>query len=52
MFILGFDPGNSESTLTWRQGAIVRHITVPSFIGSGRLEELRRVRSGAGSGNL
>lgn len=52
MFVLGFDPGNSESTLTWRQGAIVRHITAPSFVGSGRLEELRRVRSAAGGGGL
>jgi hypothetical protein len=52
MQILGFDPGNSEATLTWRQGAAVRHLTIPSFVGSGRLEELRRVRSAAGSGGL
>lgn len=48
MQVLGFDPGNSESTLAWKVGAVQRHITIPSFIGSGRLEELQRVRSAAG----
>lgn len=52
MVVLGFDPGNSETTLTWRHGAVSRHITMPSFIGSGSLEELRRVRSGAGGEGL
>lgn len=52
MQIIGFDPGNSESTLTWRQGAVSRHLTIPSFVGSGRLQELRRVRSAAGGGAL
>lgn len=52
MIILGFDPGNSESTLAWKSGAALKHVTVPSFIGSGRLEELQRVRSAAESGGL
>lgn len=52
MQIIGFDPGNSESTLAWRVGAVQRHATIPSFIGSGRLEELQRVRSAAGYGAL
>jgi hypothetical protein len=52
MLILGFDPGNSETTLAWRSGTAVRHMTVPSFIGSGALEGLRRVRSAAGDGAL
>lgn len=52
MVVLGFDPGNSESTMTWRHGAASRHVTMPSFIGSGSLEELRRVRSGAGGEGL
>lgn len=52
MVVLGFDPGNSEATLTWRQGATVRHLTAPSFVGSGSLEELRRVRGGAGGEGL
>lgn len=52
MVILGFDPGNSESTLAWRSGAAVRHMTAPSFVGTGSLEELRRVRGGAGGDGL
>lgn len=52
MQVIGFDPGNSESTLTWKAGAVQRHATIPSFIGSGRLEELKRVRSGAGAGTI
>lgn len=52
MQIIGFDPGNSESTLTWKVGASSRHVTLPSFIGSGRLEEIQRVRSASGSGML
>lgn len=52
MLILGFDPGNSETTLTWRSGAIVKHLTIPSFIGSGRMEELRRVRSATSGAGL
>lgn len=50
--IIGFDPGNSETTLTWQQGAVTRHLTMPSFVGSGRLEELRRIRSATGGGGL
>lgn len=50
MQVIGFDPGNSEATLAWRSGAALRHVTIPSFIGSGRIEEVRRVRSGAGDG--
>ncbi len=52
MHVIGFDPGNSESTLTWRQGAALRHLTIPSFVGSGRLQELRRVRSATSDGAL
>lgn len=52
MIIVGFDPGNSESTLTWRQGAAIRNNTIPSFIGSGRLEEVRRVRSATVGGGV
>lgn len=50
MLVVGFDPGNSESTLTWRMADKARHMTIPSFVGSGRLDELQRVRSGAGGG--
>lgn len=52
MVVLGFDAGNSESTLTWRQGATVRHVTAPSFVGSGSLAELRRIRGAAGGEGL
>lgn len=52
MQVIGFDPGNSESTLTWKAGAVQRHATLPSFVGTGRLEELQRVRSASGNGGL
>lgn len=52
MVILGFDAGNSEATLTWHQGTTVRHVTAPSFVGSGSLSELRRVRGAVGSERL
>lgn len=52
MHILGFDPGNSESTLTWRSGAAARHVTVPSFVSTGHLEGVRNVRSAVGSEEL
>lgn len=48
MQVLGFDPGNSESTLAWRSGTALRHVDTPSFIGTGRIEGVRRVRDGAG----
>lgn len=52
MEVVGFDAGNSESTLTWQGSSGLRHVTAPSFVGSGRLEELKRVRSAVGSGAL
>lgn len=52
MQVIGFDPGNSESTLTWKAGAVQRHVTLPSFIGTGRIEELQRVRSAAETATL
>lgn len=42
--IVGFDPGNSEATLI----APKNSCTIPSYTGSGSLDELRRIRGGAG----
>jgi hypothetical protein len=44
----GGDFGNSQSTLTIPHGRGARAITIPSFIGSGRLVELQRMRGGRG----
>ena len=45
--IVGFDPGNSEATLTVAPGGSRgASLTIPSFLGSGSLDELRRVRGG------
>jgi hypothetical protein len=41
--IIGFDPGNSEATLTTGKNTC----TIPSYAGSGSLDELRRIRGGA-----
>lgn len=46
--ILGFDPGNSEATLTTGKNTC----TIPSYTGSGSLDELKRIRGGAGSDSL
>jgi hypothetical protein len=48
MIIMGFDAGNSETTVAVRSGSRVHHLTFPSTIGSGDYAELLRVRSGAG----
>lgn len=46
--VIGFDAGNSETTLTWRDSQKTQHITIPSYIGSGSLRQLQNVRAGAG----
>lgn len=46
--IVGFDPGNSEATLIAGKNTC----TIPSYAGSGSLEELRRIRGGAGQERL
>jgi hypothetical protein len=48
MIIMGFDAGNSETTVAVRIGSRVHHLTFPSSIGTGDHAELLRVRSGAG----
>jgi hypothetical protein len=48
MIIVGFDAGNSETTLAVRLGMRVQHQTFPSHIGSGHADEVLRIRSGAG----
>lgn len=50
--IVGLDAGNSEASLTFtpnKQGAA---LTLPSYIGSGNLAELLRIRGGAGGEKL
>ena len=46
---VGFDPGNSEAMLLAALGGKTATLTIPSFIGAGSLEALRRVRGGTGS---
>lgn len=46
--IVGFDPGNSEATLIAGKNTC----TIPSYTGSGSLDELRRIRGGAGRDSL
>lgn len=48
MIILGFDAGNSETTVAGRSGGRTPCLTFPSSIGSGAVDELLRVRGGAG----
>jgi hypothetical protein len=48
MIVIGFDAGNSETSVAVRVGSRVHHLTFPSVIGSGDYAELLRVRSGAG----
>lgn len=52
--IIGLDAGNSEATLTVVPGSGSRgnSLTIPSYLGSGTLEELLRVRGGAGKESL
>lgn len=48
MITIGFDAGNSETTVAVRVGGRVQCLTFPSAIGSGDYGELLRIRSGAG----
>jgi hypothetical protein len=48
MMIMGFDAGNSETTVAVHLPARTHHLTFPSSIGSGDHADLLRVRSGAG----
>lgn len=50
--IIGFDAGNSESTLTTQISGKGTSLTIPSYLGSGNLDELLRVRGGAGVESL
>jgi hypothetical protein len=50
--LVGFDPGNSEATLSVAANGKQQSLTIPSFIGSGSLEELRRIRGGTGRESL
>jgi hypothetical protein len=47
--IAGFDPGTSETTLVLRLGTKSSALTIPSSIGPGSLEELKRIRGGSGT---
>lgn len=47
--IIGFDAGNSEATLTTQVSGKGTSLTIPSYLGSGNLSELLRVRGGAGA---
>src|SRR3954470_15716757 len=51
-FLVGFDPGNSEATLTLALNGKQQSLTIPSTLGSGSLEELRRIRGGLGRDTL
>jgi plasmid segregation protein ParM len=46
--VVGFDPGNSEATLLLTTGTRNSVLTIPSYIGAGSLDELRRIRGGSG----
>jgi hypothetical protein len=51
--VVGFDPGNSEATLTFPgPKALRKSLTIPSYVGSGALAELGRIRGGAGKATL
>jgi hypothetical protein len=47
---IGFDAGNSEATLTTAQATGTRgaSLTIPSYLGSGSLDALLRIRGGIG----
>jgi hypothetical protein len=50
---VGFDAGNSEATLTTApESGRGESLTIPSFVGSGRLDALLRIRGGIGDGKL
>lgn len=44
--LAGFDPGNSNSTLIVQAGTKQYILTIPSFVGSGSLAEIQRIRGG------
>jgi hypothetical protein len=47
--LASFDPGNSDTTLMLHANhGAEQHVTFPSLLGSGSLNELRRIRGGAG----
>ena len=50
--VVGLDAGNSEATLTFVPGKAGSALTLPSYVGSGNLVELLRIRSGAGAEKL
>lgn len=51
--LAGFDPGNSQSTLMISDGgAQAATLTMPSFVGSGSLAEIQRIRGGIGADAL
>lgn len=50
--VVGLDAGNSEATLTIAPGRAGSALTIPSYIGSGQLAELLRIRGGAGESAL
>lgn len=52
-YVLGIDPGNSDTTGVLQTPHGLRQtLTFPSVVGSGRLNDLKRVRSGIGGGGL
>lgn len=52
--VIGFDPGNSEASMLAQASDQVKQtsLTIPSYIGSGTLAALRRLRGGTQSGGL
>lgn len=50
--VVGLDAGNSEATLTIAPGRAGSALTIPSYVGSGQLAELLRIRGGAGESAL
>ena len=47
---VGFDAGNSNADLVINRGSARRSLSIPSFIGAGRLKELTRIRAGGARG--
>ena len=52
MQVVGLDAGNSEATLTFIPSKQGSALTLPSYVGSGNLAELLRIRGGAGAEKL
>lgn len=50
--VVGLDAGNSEATLTFIPNKQGSALTIPSYVGSGNLAELLRIRGGAGAEKL